>query len=1234
MAKKLLTARVKAFCGLLSGLLLGSSCVLAVQEINVDVCIYGGTSGGVIAAVQAARLGKTVALVSVNNHLGGMTSGGLGATDIGSHGNGYIQGTAREFYTRIGRAYGSGAKFAFEPRVAEAVFNEMIQEARVTVYTNQYLVSVRKSGAQLVAAAMNNGNLFRAKMFIDASYEGDLMAAAGVSYTIGREAVSQYGEPLNGVRPPNTGGHQFGSLLVDPYVLPGDPASGLLPLIAAGDLASPGAADQRVQAYNFRMCLTQNTTNQLPITAPPGYSPARYELLARYIAALVANGTSPSLAKFMNISAMPNGKTDINNNGAVSTDFVGESTAYVEANQATRAQIWQAHKDYIQGFFYFLANDPQVPANVRTTMSSYGFCRDEFQDTGGWPHQLYVREARRMISDYVMTQSNCLGKVTVPDSIGMGAYAMDSHNCERVVVNGVVQNEGDTYTGGAVPGIYPIAYRSVVPKAQECVNLLVPWCLSASHIGFGSIRMEPVFMILSQSAATAACLAIDDDIPVQSVNVPKLQAQLLADGQLLGSISSPSTNDAVSLLLDFGPTQATSLTDKLNSPAHAVGGLSGNQTNWNTIGADLSGGLIYSDGSAATGVSVELGRSAAGSSVINFDDDEFIGTNTLGLSLNTGIYANSSPVKDGFYGGVGGSNALAVGISISGLPAGKYWVYIAGRNTSTPNAVSERYYATNGVAQNFYDFSSSPSENASQATPALTSSFALGNNCQLLAVTLAAGQSLYVAAVGSTINEQRGFLNTVEIVPSNTGSQPTAMLWSTDALASRFGPDPASFTVSRTGNTNAPLTVNVNFVGSASNGLDYVAVPATILLPAGVSATNLTVAPLPSAQPVGQKNAIITLASSENYSVGDLNSATIAIHDVPLNAWRLQWFGFNATNNAIAGDTANPAGDGVPNLLKYALGLNPTESTNGPWMQSGIGADGNFELTYTRPDPASADILYQVENSSDLKHWCTNACALTRDIVYNLNDTATVTCTSLHPVNASSKEFMRLRISPQAPRSILGAKVVAFGDSITLGYGVPEGSNWVSQLQARFDLNMINAGVSGNTSSQGLARLQNDVLNQHPDFVIINFGMNDHVMTTLDQPQVSQTTFRNNLSSMIDQVRLAKAIPVLVTVNYIIEGDATRYYYHRHPASYYSNVGGAQAWLDSYIQIVRTLAAEKSVDLVDVRAACEDYNRSDFLRSLTNGAADDDGVHPYLLGSNVYAQVIGDHLAACYSPAG
>lgn len=529
-----LRRKLGVVCAILSLLTFARPAMAENKVVETDVCVYGGTSGGVIAAVQAARWGKSVALVAVNNHLGGMTSGGLGETDIGSLGDDYIQGMAREFYERVGHKYGEKVKFHFEPHVAEAVFNDMVREARVQLYANRYLVNVStQAGASLATITMDNGNVFRARMFIDASYEGDLMARAGVSYVIGREANTQYGESLNGVRPPNTSGHQFGSVKINPWLLTDNPGGALVALIQTNVLQAPGCADARVQAYNFRMCLTQNPTNRILLAAPLNYKPARYELLRRYIDRLTAQHRTPTLATFMAINPMPNGKTDINNNGPVSTDFIGGSDHYWLAPPEKRAQIWQAHKDYIQGLFYFLATDPRVPEAVRRQMQSYGLCRDEFPDNGGWPYQLYVREARRMVSDYVLTQSNCLGLVTAPDSIGLAAYAMDSHNCQRLVVNDLVENEGDTYTLGSISNCWPVAYRAIVPKKGQCGNLLVPWCLSASHVAFGSFRMEPVFMIVAQSAAIAGCLAMDEHVPVQQLDYARLRTELLAHHQRL-----------------------------------------------------------------------------------------------------------------------------------------------------------------------------------------------------------------------------------------------------------------------------------------------------------------------------------------------------------------------------------------------------------------------------------------------------------------------------------------------------------------------------------------------------------------------------------------------------------------------------------------------------------------------------------------------------------------------------
>jgi hypothetical protein len=518
------------------------------ELIETDIVVYGGTSGGVAAAVQAARAGKKVVLLEFGNHLGGMTSGGLGQTDIGN--KAAIGGISREFFGRVGKHYGKDEAWTFEPHVAENVFFDMVNEAGVTLFLQQRLASVTKNGARIREISMESGRIFRAKMFIDATYEGDLMARAGVKYAVGREANTVYGETLNGVRA-QTPKHQFVGP-VDPYVKAGDPASGLLPFLQSGDGGVAGDGDKAVQAYNFRLVLTKDPSNKRPIAPPKDYDPAKFELLARYLenwtksaqsnsapADYVGRATrKPILEQLIHIQMMPGGKTDINNNGGFSTDFIGANYDYPDADYAARARIFQEHEDYTRGFLHFLATSPRVPEHIRRAMGEWGLTRDEFLDTGGWPHQLYVREARRMISDYVMTEKNCRESLQVEDAIGLAAYTMDSHNCQRIVENGRAENEGDVQVGGFPP--YPIAYRSIVPKQSECENLFVPVCLSASHIAYGSIRMEPVFMVLGHSSADAAMMAIDANVAVQKIDVAALQRRLVDEKQILKWTAAPA----------------------------------------------------------------------------------------------------------------------------------------------------------------------------------------------------------------------------------------------------------------------------------------------------------------------------------------------------------------------------------------------------------------------------------------------------------------------------------------------------------------------------------------------------------------------------------------------------------------------------------------------------------------------------------------------------------------------
>ncbi|MHB8971778.1 MAG: FAD-dependent oxidoreductase [Pirellulaceae bacterium] len=517
-----------------------------------DVVIYGGTSAGVAAAIQVQRMGKIAVLIEPGEHLGGLTSGGLGATDIGN--KQAIGGLAREFYRRVWQHYqrpeawqfqpandylserqvaGEDTMWTFEPHVAEQIMQTLVGEAGVTVVFNERLdlrQGVVKEGTDIVAICMESGRTFRGHRFIDATYEGDLLAAAGVSFHVGREASSVYDESLNGVRTDQATYHQL-QPGVDPYVTPGDPTSGLLPGVFPDPPAEDGSGDRRVQAYCFRMCTTDCPENRLPFEKPADYDPLRYELLLR-------NFEAGETQAPWHPTPMPNRKTDTNNNRGYSTDNLNMNYDWPTGDYSVRQRIFEEHLRYQQGLLWTLANHPRVPQQIRAEVSRWGNCRDEFSDHGGWSHQLYVREARRMISDYVMTQHNCQGQRVAEDSVGLAAYGMDSHNTQRYVdAQGHARNEGDVQVGGFAP--YPIAYRALVPRASECTNLLVPVCLSASHIAYGSIRMEPVFMVLGQSAATAACQSLDQHVNVQQVNVPALQSRLRADKQVLANTGKP-----------------------------------------------------------------------------------------------------------------------------------------------------------------------------------------------------------------------------------------------------------------------------------------------------------------------------------------------------------------------------------------------------------------------------------------------------------------------------------------------------------------------------------------------------------------------------------------------------------------------------------------------------------------------------------------------------------------------
>jgi hypothetical protein len=507
----------------------------AIAQQQVDICVYGGTSGGVIAAYTARKAGKTVLLIEPGKHLGGMTSGGLGLTDIG---NKYaITGISRDYYRRIGKHYGKFEQWIFEPHVAEDLFGEYVKRGQVNVVYSHRLASVKKNGGQIQEIVLENADnpsakrSVRAKMFIDCSYEGDLMAKAGVSYTVGREDNSKYNETISGVQLMT--GHQLPDG-IDPYKTPGNPESGLVWGVSPAKLEPNGTGDTKVQAYNYRICLSSDPANQVPITRPAGYDSTKFELLARLIA---AQPNRKTLNDYFIWSGMPNKKTDINNRNGFSTDMIGMNYEYPDASYEKRAQIIRDHELYTKSLLYFFGHDSRVPEELRQSMLKWGYPKDEYTDNGNWSPQLYVREARRLVGTYVMTQANCQGKEVVNDGVGMAAYTMDSHNIQRIVIEKdgkkMAKNEGNVEVGGFGP--YPISYRALIPKESECQNLLVPVCLSASHIAYGSIRMEPVFMVLGQSTALAAAMAIDAKTSVQKIDVAKLQQKLKADPLADGS---------------------------------------------------------------------------------------------------------------------------------------------------------------------------------------------------------------------------------------------------------------------------------------------------------------------------------------------------------------------------------------------------------------------------------------------------------------------------------------------------------------------------------------------------------------------------------------------------------------------------------------------------------------------------------------------------------------------------
>jgi hypothetical protein len=517
--------------------------LLFFQKISADkydVIIYGATSAGVMAGVQVARMGYSVAVIEPGNHVGGMTSNGLGWVDISKPQT--IGGLAKEYFHRIWEHYQRDDAWKWEPKrfltdqmgsltfykqtmwllephVGELIFENMIKEGKVSIIRSERLNrtnGVHKSGSIIQHIVMESGRKFEAKIFIDCSYEGDLMAAAGVSYFVGREANSLYGETNNGVHT----NYKRSDL---PKNIPADC---LFHEAEVGKNLIEGEEDSLVQSYNYRMCLTNVPENTIMIEKPHDYDEREYELLFRIIAA------TPKKYRYFKLDMLPNKKTDSNNYGPISTDYVGKSWNYAEASYAEREVIAKAHQRWQRGLVWTLQNHPRVLEHIRTFYSSYGLPKDEFADNNHWPYQLYIRESRRMVSDVVITENTALGKNPALDSIGLGSYHMDSHIVRYVVApDGFLATEGCLFI--KVPRAFPISYQSIIPKSHECQNLLVPVCLSTSHVAFGSIRMEPTYMVLGQSAATAAVLCIEHNIPVQELPYETLKKRLISDGQVL-----------------------------------------------------------------------------------------------------------------------------------------------------------------------------------------------------------------------------------------------------------------------------------------------------------------------------------------------------------------------------------------------------------------------------------------------------------------------------------------------------------------------------------------------------------------------------------------------------------------------------------------------------------------------------------------------------------------------------
>ncbi len=885
------------------------------QVIDSDICVYGATSGGVSAAVAAARLGKSVVLISYNAHVGGMTSGGLGVTDKGNTAS--IGGISAEFYRRVGQVYGSSNPvYYFEPHVAEQTFRQMLAEAAVPVYTNQLLASVTMSNLVITQITMNDGTIFRAREFIDTTYEGDLMAMAGVSFTVGREATTNYNESQAGIQNPG------GSYNYDPYLVAGNPASGVLPFVQPGTNGTVGQGDNKVQTYNFRLCLTSVASNMIPVTPGTNYSEAQYELFRRYVAARVAANGSVHFNELIDLQTIiPNGKTDINARDELSTDFIGYNYTYPTNTYAGREVVRQAHEDYIRGLLYFYATSPNVPANLNTEAAAWGLAKDEFQDTAGWPHQMYIREARRMVSDYVMIQQDATGTRSAPDPVALGSYALDSHPVARLAVGGFSRWEGGGISG-TPPYPFGISYRSIIPRVGQCQNLFCTFALSASHVGFAPVRMEPVFMMTSQSAATAAAFAIDDNVPVQQVNYAKLSAGLRADGQIL---TWPSANNSTNgIILDN------------SDPGTVIVGA------W-TVGAN------------------------AGFWGSNYIHDGAAGKGTKSVKFTPSIPTSGTYEVDA------------------------WWVPASNRATNTPYDIVHPAGTTRVLVNQV---------NGSGWYKLLTTNFNAGTASSATVRTDGTLAGTYCIA------------DAVRWLPVGNLTPPvTVEIVASDAIAGEFGTNTGRFSIVRSGgDTNLPpLTVNYTIGGTASNGLDYVTIPASVTLATNAVATNIFVTPIADNLVEGDRTVTLTLQSSPSWTLTSVSNATIVIHDRPIDSWRLANFTVSELSQPeISSDLADPDHDGLCNLMEYAMGLppkSPNQNALNPRIQGGY-----LTLSYTQ-SKAAVDVSLIVEQSDDLTVWRSGTNYLQPASVTDLGATQLITVQASVPAGSAPASYLRLRVA-------------------------------------------------------------------------------------------------------------------------------------------------------------------------------------------------------------------------------